>query len=105
MDDAMWRRSGQQLVSFLFLLLFTLPIDAQIDPEKRQLIHLGYNQPLQGRGPLAAYGFYYRNDPNFLNNTNLTLRMALAPLYVDTELGIRDLLGPNTDLAVGIDGG
>jgi hypothetical protein len=105
MDDAIWRRSGGRYLPVVFLLLFLIPTRGQIDPEKRQLIHLGYNQPIQGRGPIAAYGFYYRNQPNFLEKTNLTLRMAVAPLYLDSELGFIGLLGPNTDLAVGIAGG
>jgi hypothetical protein len=105
MDDAMWRRSGQRF-AVLFLFVFLLaPAKAQIDPEKRQLVHLAYNQPIQGKGPLAAYGFYYRNEPNFLEHTNLTLRLALAPLYMDSELGFIGLIGPNTDLAVGLAGG
>lgn len=93
----------------LWVLLFGLGFiqvtaHAQIDPEKRRLIQLGYNQPLEGRGPVAAYGFYYYNKPNFFS-TNLTLRLALAPIYVDSELGFSRLLGPNTDLAVGVAGG
>ena len=77
---------------------------AQIDPENRQLIQLGYYQPLEGRGPLAGYAFYYRNIPGFLR-TNLTLRLAVAPVYLDTELGFREALGPGTDLAIGLAGG
>lgn len=77
---------------------------AQIDPDKRRLFQLGYNQPVQGRGPLSGYLFYYFNEPGFLQ-TNLTLRLAIAPVYVDSELGIRHALGPNTDLAVGLAGG
>jgi hypothetical protein len=93
---------------FVFLILFLANVPfarAQIDPEKRQLIHLGYNQPIQGQGPLAVYGFYYRNQPNFLSNSNLTLRLAVAPLYIDTELGMLGLIGPNTDFAIGLAGG
>ena len=59
----------------------------QLDPEKRRLIQLGYNQPLEGSAPIAAYGFFYYNRPGFIN-TNLTLRTALAPIYMDSELGI-----------------
>jgi hypothetical protein len=77
---------------------------AQLDPEKRRLFQFGYNQPLQGRGPLAGYAFYYYNQPEFIQ-TNLTLRLAIAPVYVDSELGIRGALGPNTDLAIGLAGG
>src|ERR1041385_923771 len=93
------------LFSFLLLTGAQLRVRAQIDPDKRQLVHIGYNQPLEGKGPLAIYGFYYRNQPNFLNQTNLTLRLAIAPLYVDAELGMAGFIGPNTDLAFGLAGG
>jgi hypothetical protein len=76
----------------------------QIDPVKRELIQLGYNQPIQGKGPLGGYAFYYLNLPAFLE-TNLTLRLAVAPVYLDTELGIREALGPWTDLGLGMHGG
>lgn len=78
---------------------------AQIDPAKRELIQLGYNQPLQGRGPIAGYGFYYLNQPNYFERTNLTLRLAVAPVYLDSELGIAGVLGPDTDLGIGLAGG
>lgn len=77
---------------------------AQIDPYPRDLIQLGYNGALQGKAPLAAYMFYYRNSPNFYR-TNLTLRLALAPVYLDAELGIAHALGENTDLGIGLAGG
>jgi hypothetical protein len=72
---------------------------------ERDLFQFGYNQPAEGREPLPGYAFYYHNDTNFLHNTNLTLRLALAPVYLDSELGIRHLLGPNTDLGIGLAGG
>jgi hypothetical protein len=101
------RATGRDSVLILLLLFSIAPfsVRAQIDPDKRQLIHLGYNAPLEGKGPLAAYGFYYLNKPNFLQHTNLTLRLAVAPLYIDTELGFTGLLGPNTDVGVGMSGG
>ncbi len=77
---------------------------AQIDPVKRDLIQFGYNQPLEGRAPLSAYAFYYYNRPDFIE-TNLTLRLAVAPVYLDSELGFSHLLGENTDFAVGLAGG
>lgn len=77
---------------------------AQIDPEHRELIQVGYNQPLQGRGPLAAYAFFYDNIPHW-QATNLTLRLAVAPVYLDAELGISDALGAGTDIGIGISGG
>jgi len=86
------------------LMFLALPVVAQVDPYKRDLIQLGYEQPLEGRSPLGAYAFYYHNQPDFLR-TNLTLRLAVAPVYVDSELGISGVLGPNTDLGIGLTGG
>lgn len=77
---------------------------AQIDPVRRDLIQIGYNLALQGHQPLAAYAFFYHNQPEFLR-TNLTLRVALAPTYLDSELGVRQAFGPHTDLGIGLAGG
>ena len=77
---------------------------AQIDPVKRDLIQLGYNQAFEGHAPYAGYAFYYHNQPDFLR-TNLTLRLALAPVYLDSEFGFVHGLGPNTDFAIGLAGG
>jgi hypothetical protein len=77
---------------------------AQIDPIRRDLIEIGYGQPLIGHAPLAAYGYYFLNRPQFLE-TNLTLRLAIAPVYLDGELGLRNALGPNTDIGIGLTGG
>jgi len=77
---------------------------AQIDPVKRDLIQLGYNQAMEGHAPFAGYAFYYHNQPDFLR-TNLTLRFALAPVYLDSELGFVNGLGPHTDFAIGLAGG
>ena len=76
----------------------------QIDPVKRELIQFGYNAAFEGHAPLSAYAFYYRNQPDFLS-TNLTLRLAVAPTYLDSELGIKDALGEHTDLGIGMAGG
>lgn len=81
-----------------------LPCAGQIDPVRRDLIQIGYNAALQGHQPLAAYAFYYRNRPEFIS-TNLALRLAIAPIYVDSELGIKQALGENTDIGVGLAGG
>jgi hypothetical protein len=85
-------------------LFFPLFASAQIDPVRRDLIQLGYNQYFQGHVPFAGYAFYYHNQPDFLK-TNLTLRLALAPVYLDSELGFVHGLGPNTDYAIGLAGG
>ncbi len=80
-------------------------VGAQIDPTRRELIQFGYNQAVQGAPPLSSYAFYYHNKPNFLNNSNLTLRLAVAPVYIDSELGVSHLLGANTDVGFGLAGG
>jgi len=85
-------------------LSFPLAVFAQIDPVPRDLIQFGYNQPTEGREPVPGYAFYYHNDPDFIR-TNLTLRLALAPTYLDSELGFSHLLGPQTDLGIGLAGG
>jgi hypothetical protein len=91
--------------ALLWLTLFA-PVfaSAQIDPVKRDLVQLGYNQPVEGRESLAAYAYYYHNQPDFLR-TNLTLRLSVAPVYLDSELGFVHGLGPNTDFAIGFAGG
>lgn len=86
------------------LCCFAPTAGAQIDPDKRQLVQLGYNHPLVGEAPLNAYGYFYFNQPG-LWRTNLTLRLAIAPVYMDGELGISQALGPRTDLGIGFAGG
>jgi hypothetical protein len=89
----------------LWLLLF-LPATglAQIDPVNRQLFQFGYNAALEGHAPLSGYAYYYRNDPDFVRS-NLTLRLAVAPVYLDSELGISRMLTDHTDLGIGLAGG
>src|ERR1700709_1748285 len=76
----------------------------QIDPMRRNLLELGYDQALVGKGPQALYAYYYYNDPSFIN-TNMALRLAIAPPYLDSEIGFRHLLSPTTDVGIGIFGG
>jgi hypothetical protein len=87
----------------IFAIVFSaLPAFGQIDPEKRQLIQIGYNQPIEGKAPISGYAFYYRNEPGFIR-TNMTLRLSVAPVYVDSELGFRG--EEETDFAMGAAGG
>ena len=91
--------------ALLWLMLFAPGfVSAQIDPVRRDLIQLGYNQAFEGHAPFTGYAFYYHNQPDFLR-TNLTLRLALAPVYLDSEFGFVHGLGPNTDFAIGLAGG
>ncbi len=96
----------RRIKSLLHGLALLLPFvaAAQIDPVKRDLFQFGYNQPLEGRAPVAGYAYFYHNQPDFLR-TNLTLRIALAPVYLDSELGFVHGLGPNTDFGIGVAGG
>ncbi|HHY85159.1 MAG TPA: hypothetical protein GYA07_06445 [Verrucomicrobia bacterium] len=99
------RRFRRWLIAIL-LVRGLNPADAfgQIDPVPRQLLQVGYNAAFQGHAPLSAYAFYYWNKPEFIR-TNFTLRMAIAPTYIDSELGIRQALGDDTDLGIGVAGG
>jgi len=100
------RRANRNLFFLLLLCgLSPLAVRGQIDPYRRDLIQLGYNGAFQGHAPLAVYAFYYRNQPAFLSQSNLTLRLAIAPTYVDSELGIASALGEQTDLGFGFAGG
>lgn len=80
------------------------PAAAQLDPERRQLLQLGIDQALDGRGPLSAYAYYHLNAPQFLSPRR-TLRLIVAPGYADSELGFAKALGPKTDLGLGLAGG
>src|SRR5439155_11647859 len=102
--NAVTFRTRRALLILLLTLCASRNAQAQIDPERRRLLQMGFNQPIEGRGPIAAYAFFYYNQPNFLR-TNLTLRAAIAPVYLDTELGFSGLLGSRTDVGVGLAGG
>lgn len=95
-----------RLILCPLLLVCLLPgsLRAQLDPFHRELVQIGYNAALQGHQPLALYAFYYRNDPDFYRS-NLVLRTAFAPTYLDAELGFKQALGKDTDFAIGLAGG
>ena len=94
-------RAPALIVIWVFVAVSAL---AQIDPDKRQLLQLGYDASLQGHAPIAGYAFYYLNRPEFYRD-NLTMRMAIAPVYFDSELGVAHAFGPNTDVGIGLAGG
>ena len=86
------------------LVLFSLPVCAQVDPMKRNQLQIGYDQFLEGKGPQALYLYYYLNVPALVRS-NVTLRLAVAPAYLDSEVGFRGLISPTTDFGIGIAGG
>jgi hypothetical protein len=77
---------------------------AQIDPVRRDLVEFGYDQPLHGHFPLAAYLFYYVNRPQF-GDADHALRAAISPTYLDGDWATRNAFGPDTDFSLGIQGG
>lgn len=92
------------LPAVIGLLLTAAPCRAQIDPVDRNLIELGYDQFLAARGPQAIYAYYYFNRPDFFG-PDVALRVAVAPAYLDSEMGFKHLLSPYTDVGIGISGG
>lgn len=80
------------------------PAVAQVDPERRRLLQLGYDQPLSGPGPLGAYFFYYMNQPRFVR-PDTTLRLTLAPVYADSEVAMARGPGPGDFVGFGLAGG
>jgi hypothetical protein len=98
------RTQGSCPLVLLAILFGSFNCHAQIDPEHRNLLELGYDQPITGKGPQGVYAYYYYNTPE-LFNTNTALRLAIAPAYVDGELGFKQLLSPTTDVGVGFFGG
>lgn len=100
-----WRKRAGSFVVQALCFLLPCVATAQIDPVQRELIQFGYNAAFEGHPPLSAYAFYYRNAPDFLHDTNLTLRLAVAPTYLDSELGLSRVLGDHTDLGLGVAGG
>ena len=97
------KRTGS--VALWLMLFLPLMASAQVDPVKRDLVQLGYNGVFEGKQPFSGYAFYYHNQPDFLRDTNLTLRLALAPTYLDSELDVINGLGRNTDMGLGVAGG
>lgn len=85
------------------LIVCAAPGGAQVDPERRRLLHLGLDRPMSGSGPAGAYVFFYSNEPQFLRK-NMNLRMVLAPVYIDGELGFTKV-ARQTDGALGVAGG
>ncbi len=90
-------------LALLLALFAAAPAAAQVDPEKRRLLQVGFNRPLDGRGPLAGYAYFYLNHPN--PSKTRTLRLALAPVYMDSEIGWKDAFARGTDLGLGLAGG
>src|ERR1051326_7250082 len=94
------RRSPALALARVEFIVFVLVLNgasvalAQIDPYPRSLVQLGYDQSVSGRGPQSLYAYYYYNNPEFLS-TNMALRLAVAPIYLDGEIGFRQVFSPH----------
>ena len=87
-----------------FIVLAVSPSLAQVDPERRSQLEGGYEQGLGSPGPSAPYFYVYLNRPNIMASSD-TLRLVVAPVYFDGELGIKNALGRFGDAGIGLNGG
>lgn len=85
-------------------VLLCAPARAQVDPERRRLIQMGVDKAFTGPAPVGGYIFLYSNEPHFIKK-DWTLRTALAPVYMDNELGIKNIFGTENDVGIGLAGG
>lgn len=92
------------LLAAAAVLALVSPARAQIDTTRRVLLEGGYEQGWLQPGPKAPYGYVYMNIPE-VSGSSTALRLVLAPVYVDTELGIVDFLGKYVDAGIGFSGG
>lgn len=86
------------------LLLSVAPATAQIDDTKRFMLEGGNEDALGSPGPGSPYSFLYLNRPGAAGPGS-ALRIALAPVYADIELGLPGVFGSRTDLGLGFSGG
>lgn len=96
--------SDKGRVLAVILCAAAFPCFAQIDSMHRNLLQLGYDQPIDRQGPRGLYAYYYYSNPE-IHGTNTALRLALSPAYLDGELGFKQLISPYTDLGIGFNGG
>jgi hypothetical protein len=87
----------------LLLAVLAAPARAQIDDARRFQLEGGYEDGVGSPGPNGAYVFAYLNRPGVLGPGS-ALRLAVAPVYLDAELGLPNVL-PRTDLGLGFTGG
>lgn len=100
-----WNRSGFIGLAVWITCFISCPrTHGQVDPIHRNALQLGIDQPIDGQGPQGIYAYYYYNNPS-IAGTNVALRLAIAPAYLDGELGFKQVFTPHTDLGIGLYGG
>lgn len=96
--------TGRKAVLLAVLALAAAPARAQIDDSRRLLLEAGYEDGVANPGPSAPYAFLYLNRPR-VAGPGSALRIAVAPVYADAELGLPGIFGSRTDLGLGLSGG
>lgn len=86
------------------VVLAAAPAKAQIDDAKRLMLEGGYEDAVGNPGPGAPYVFLYLNRPGAAGPGS-ALRLAVAPVYADAELGLPGVFGSRTDVGLGFSGG
>jgi len=92
------------LLAAAVLLALAPSARAQIDPTRRVLLLGGYEQGLFHPGPVAPYAYAYMNVPEVAGSST-ALRLVVAPVYVDTEMGFMNAIGKYSDAGIGFSGG
>ena len=94
----------REVAAAALISLAAAPVRAQIDGTRRFQLESGYEQGLGQPGPVSPYLFAYLNRPGVFRSSD-TLRLALAPVYLDSELGIKNAFGAFSDAGIGLSGG
>ena len=92
------------LASAALIGLAAAPVCAQIDDARRFQLEGGFEQGLGETGPKSPYLFAYLNRPGVYGSST-TLRLALAPVYLDGEVGFTNAFGHYSDAGIGLSGG
>jgi hypothetical protein len=95
------RRHG--LAALTAMLCLAAPARAQIDDTKRLLFESAYEDAL-APSPTGAYAYLYMNRPG-VAGPGSAFRLALAPVFIDAELGLPGIFGSRTDVGFGFSGG
>lgn len=93
-----------RLIAAALLLACAGSARAQIDDTRRTLFEGGFEDGLFSPGPSGAYAFLYLNRPG-VAGPGSALRVALAPVYADVELGLPSVFGSGIDAGLGFSGG
>lgn len=99
-------KTSCHIMLLVLLLVFLLPARkcaAEIDPERRTNMEIGFAGPVHSNGPLGGYGLLLFNRPHIFNED--TYLLAIVSPYLYTEI-IRDKWpSPGQAIGMSIGGG